>query len=92
MKGLIITHPGLEAVSGKEIKELINQDCELERSAAVFSAEKLEDFCTLCYRSQSAIRVLYLFTSASGNCTYLSYTSRLWTLRSRITRIRSSLR
>lgn len=65
MKGLIITHPGLEAVSGKEIKELVKQDCELERSVAIFNTEKLEDFCTLCYRSQSAIKVLFLFTSAS---------------------------
>jgi 23S rRNA G2445 N2-methylase RlmL len=65
MKGAIITHPGLEAVSGKEVKELINSDCALKKSVALFDTDNLEDFLTLCYRSQSAIKVLYLFTASS---------------------------
>lgn len=63
MKGIIITHPGLEAVSAKEVKELIGFDCKVERSVALFETDKLEDFCTLCYRSQSAIKVMDLFLS-----------------------------
>ncbi len=64
MKGAIITHPGLEAVSGKESKELIGVDCTLKRSVALFDTENLEDFCSLCYRSQSAVKVLHLFTAS----------------------------
>jgi putative N6-adenine-specific DNA methylase len=64
MKGTIITHPGLEAVSGKEVKELIGQDPRISRSIAQFSTDNIEDFCTLCYRAQSAIKVLHLFFSS----------------------------
>jgi 23S rRNA G2445 N2-methylase RlmL len=64
MKGAIITHPGLEAVPGKEIKELIGKDPKLKRSVALFETDNVEDFCTLCYRSQSAIKVLQLFFSS----------------------------
>ncbi|MBN1544733.1 methyltransferase [Candidatus Woesearchaeota archaeon] len=64
MNGAIITHPGLEAVSGKEVKELIGVDAEIKRSVVLFTPEKMEDLCTLCYRSQSAVKVLcVLFTS-----------------------------
>jgi 23S rRNA G2445 N2-methylase RlmL len=63
MDGIVITHPGLEAVSGKEVKELIGADCTIEPSVAQFKAAKLEDFCTLCYRSQSAIKVVNLLLS-----------------------------
>jgi putative N6-adenine-specific DNA methylase len=65
MKGLIITHPGLEAVSGKEIKELIKADCKLKPAVAMFSTDNIEDFCTLAYCSQSAIKVLQLFFSGT---------------------------
>ncbi len=63
MRGAIITHPGLEAVSAKEVKEVIRKDCELERSVALFDADGIEDLCTLCYRSQSAIKVVHLLVS-----------------------------
>ncbi|MFC1741235.1 THUMP domain-containing protein [Nanoarchaeota archaeon] len=66
MKGIIITHPGLEAVSGKEIKELIKQEPKLKRSVAMFTTDKIEDLCTLCYRSQSAMKVLQLFFSGEA--------------------------
>jgi len=68
MKGAIITHPGLEAVSGKELKDLIGVDCALHRSAALFETGELEDFCTLCYRAQSAMKVLYLFFESKFKC------------------------
>ncbi|MFH1063974.1 MAG: THUMP domain-containing protein [Candidatus Woesearchaeota archaeon] len=66
MKGAIITHPGLEAVSGKELKGLIGVDCTLKRSVALFDTEKFEDLCTLCYRSQSAIKVMHLFATIAA--------------------------
>ena len=67
MKGMIITHPGLEAVSGKEIKELVGADCKLKRSVALFSTDSFEDLCKLSYLSQSAIKVIQLFFSATIN-------------------------
>ncbi|MBW2965364.1 methyltransferase, partial [Candidatus Woesearchaeota archaeon] len=66
MKGAIITHPGLEAVSGKEVKELIKREPALSRSVAVFETEDMDDICTLCYRSQSAMKVLLLFCSGKA--------------------------
>ncbi len=63
MKGLIVTHPGMEAVSGKEVKELIDADCKVSPSVALFDAKKLEDFLVLAYRSQSAIKVVCLLIS-----------------------------
>ena len=67
MKGIIITHPGLEAVSAKEVKEIIGSDCKVDRSVALFETDKLEDFCTLCYKSQSAMKVMNLFLSGNIN-------------------------
>ena len=64
MKGIIITHPGIEAVAGKEVKELIGADCSISRSVAAFETKNIQDFCTLTYKSQSAIKVLYVFFSA----------------------------
>ncbi|MFC1723135.1 THUMP domain-containing protein, partial [Nanoarchaeota archaeon] len=63
MKGMIITHPGLQAVSAKEIKELLGVQPSIKDSVALFETDKVEDFCLLCYRSQSAFKVLQLFTS-----------------------------
>jgi putative N6-adenine-specific DNA methylase len=65
MKGVIITHPGMEAVSGKEVKELIGADCKVAPSVVLFDSKKLEDFLTLSYCSQSAIKVVYLLFSSS---------------------------
>jgi 23S rRNA G2445 N2-methylase RlmL len=65
MKGIIITHPGLEDVSVKEVKELIKADCTKAHSVVVFEASKMEDFCTLGYRSQSALKVIYLLHSCT---------------------------
>ncbi|NQU79200.1 methyltransferase [Candidatus Woesearchaeota archaeon] len=63
MKGAIITQPGLEAVPGKELQELVGLKCSISKSVVLFETEKFEDFCTLCYKSQSAIKILYMFFS-----------------------------
>ena len=60
MKGLVITHQGLEAVSAKEVKDIIGVDVSAEKSVAVFDTGNIEDLCILCYKSQSAIKVLAL--------------------------------
>jgi putative N6-adenine-specific DNA methylase len=65
MKGVIITHPGMEAVSGKEVKELTGADCKVSDSVVLFDVKRLEDLCTLAYCSQSAIKVVYLLFSSS---------------------------
>ncbi|HII72253.1 TPA: methyltransferase, partial [Candidatus Woesearchaeota archaeon] len=62
MKGIVITHPGLQAVAAKETKDIIGKDCTIRDSVALFDTDEVRDFCTLCYRSQSAMRVLQLFT------------------------------
>ncbi|MFH1064153.1 MAG: THUMP domain-containing protein, partial [Candidatus Woesearchaeota archaeon] len=64
MQGGIITNPGIEAVAGKEVQELIGCDCKLMKSVVLFDTDKIDDFLTLCYRSQSSVRVLCLFVAS----------------------------
>ena len=61
MRGAIVTHPGLEAVAGKEVKELLDIQPSLNPSIALFETDEHKDFMTLCYRAQSAIKILHLF-------------------------------
>lgn len=63
MKGLVITSKGIEDIAALEVKELINADCKVEESAVVFDFKNFEDLCLLCYKSQSADRVIYLVGS-----------------------------
>jgi 23S rRNA G2445 N2-methylase RlmL len=67
MQGAIITNPGIEAVSGKEIKELIGADCKIGRSVVTFEVRDIEELCTLCYCSQSAVKVLHLLFAGTVN-------------------------
>lgn len=60
MKGLVITSKGIEGVAAREVKELINADCEVENGCVVFDFGKFSDLCLLCYKCQSADRVLCL--------------------------------
>ncbi len=60
MKALLITHRGMEDVSEKEIEETINTKTYLRKSAVIFEIKKLEDACLVCYKAQSAIKVLCL--------------------------------
>lgn len=63
MKGIVITHKGIEDISAKEIKELINSKSEIKDSVCIFNIKKLEDLCLLCYKGQSFIKILYLIDS-----------------------------
>ncbi len=60
MKGLVITSRGIEEIACKEIIELIDTECKTEESCVIFDCNDFEDLCLLCYKSQSADRVLYL--------------------------------
>ena len=60
MKGLIITSKGVEETAAREVKELINADCKVESGCVVFDFRKFSDLCLLCYKCQSADRVLCL--------------------------------
>lgn len=60
MKGLAITSKGIEEAAAMEIKELINADCKAEKGCVIFEFKDFEELCLLCYKCQSADRVLYL--------------------------------
>jgi len=62
MKGLAITYKGMEDITAREISELIKSpNIQPMQAAVVFDFDKFEDLCLLCYKSQSAIKILYLF-------------------------------
>jgi len=62
MKGLVITNKGIEDIAAKEVQELIKLDSKpiIKETAVIFEVKKLEELCLLCYRAQSAARVLLL--------------------------------
>ena len=61
MEAIAITHPGLESVAEKEIKELLNpKSTSIEDSVVIFEPKELLDLCTLCYKAQSVIKILLL--------------------------------
>lgn len=60
MKGLVITSKGIEDIAALEVKELIDADCKIEDCAVSFDFRNFEDLCMLCYKCQSADRVLHL--------------------------------
>ncbi|MBI2654481.1 methyltransferase [Candidatus Woesearchaeota archaeon] len=60
MKGLVITSKGVEETASVEIKELINSNCNAENGCVVFDFNDFKELCLLCYKCQSADRVLYL--------------------------------
>ncbi|PIN86436.1 hypothetical protein COV19_04730 [Candidatus Woesearchaeota archaeon CG10_big_fil_rev_8_21_14_0_10_44_13] len=66
--GLMITHPGIEHAAADEVKELLGKNAanvRTEDSAVIFDAKDHLDLCLLCYKSQSAIKVLMLLDSFS---------------------------
>lgn len=62
MKGLIITNKGMEHISALEVKELLNIKKGIEKDDFIlkFPIKRLEDLALLCYKSQSASKVIYL--------------------------------
>ena len=60
MKGIVITSKGIEGTASVEVTELINAKCKVEKCCVIFDFKKFRDLCLLCYKCQSADRVLYL--------------------------------
>jgi len=60
MKGLVITHKGLEDISALEIKEIINAKSEIRSGVAIFEVKRIDELCTLCYLGRSFSKVLHL--------------------------------
>ena len=63
MKGIAITSKGIEETASAEIRELINADCKIEEGCVVFDFKDFKELCLLCYKLQSADRVLHLIGS-----------------------------
>ena len=63
MKALAITSKGIEEITAKEIKEIINAETKVKNSCVVFDTKNPLDLCELCYRSQSITRVISVFDS-----------------------------
>ena len=60
MKGLAVTHHGIEEVTSQEINELIGVSCKVKEGCAVFDFDRMEDLCLLCYKAQSVTRIINL--------------------------------
>ena len=60
MKGLAITSKGIENIAAAEIRELIGAKAKTGNGCVLFEFKKFEDLCLLCYKCQSADRILYL--------------------------------
>lgn len=60
MKGVSITHRGIEDISALEIKELVKSKAEVKETVCIFPVKKIEELALLCYKGQSFIKVLYL--------------------------------
>jgi len=67
MQGIAICMRGLETVLTAEIKELIKCSAKADKTVALFNT-KQKDLAKLCYRSQSAVKVLeFLFQCKASN-------------------------
>ena len=65
MKGILITNKGLEEVSAKEIKDLLNTKVVIKNGLVEFKINDYSDLCKLTYKSQSARRVILLLKKFS---------------------------
>jgi 23S rRNA G2445 N2-methylase RlmL len=63
MKGLAITSKGIEDITAIEIKELIKAKTQVKDSCVIFDIKDYSDLCTLCYKSQSVNKILFLIDS-----------------------------
>ncbi|MBI2557915.1 methyltransferase [Candidatus Woesearchaeota archaeon] len=60
MRGLAITSRGIEDTAAIEIKELVGANCKTGEGCVIFDFKSLRNLCILCYKCQSADRILYL--------------------------------
>lgn len=59
MKGLVLTHIGLEKVSADEVRALVSaSDVETRPGRVLFSVESAKDLATLCYRGRTFVKVV----------------------------------
>ena len=63
MKGLVITSRGIEENAAMEVRGLLKVECKILEGCVIFDIRDIEDLCLLCYKSQSADRVLYMIGS-----------------------------
>ena len=61
MKAIAITHKGVEDIAALEVKELIKVSSEVKETVVLFEPKKKIDLCRLAYKTQSIIKVIYLF-------------------------------
>src|SRR3989344_3946746 len=61
MKAIAITSKGIEDITALEIKELVKAKTQVKESCVIFEPKKPEDLCLLCYKAQSAEKILFLF-------------------------------
>lgn len=61
MKAIAITHKGIEDIAALEVKEIIKVSAETKETVVLFEPKKMIDLCTLAYKAQSIIKVIYLF-------------------------------
>lgn len=60
MKGMALVSRGIEEYASREIGELTGSECRTEDGCVIFEFSDIEDLCLLCYKSQSANRILHL--------------------------------
>jgi putative N6-adenine-specific DNA methylase len=63
MKGLAITHKGIEDITSLEISEILGSKIKVKESCVEFDVSNYEDIAKICYFGQSIIKVLNLFKS-----------------------------
>ncbi|MBW3005139.1 hypothetical protein KY310_04885 [Candidatus Woesearchaeota archaeon] len=59
MKAIVLTNKGLEDISAKEIKEIINKKAEIHDGFLIFEAEQKE-IIKICYLARSITKVILL--------------------------------
>ena len=65
-KAALVTHPGFEDVAATELSELIGAKAKTAAPGIVaFQVKELAGLCRLCYLSQSASAILFLFSEFS---------------------------
>ena len=67
MKGLLITHKGMEDIAALEVRELIGKRPKTEQTCLIFDIREYEDLFKLCYKSQSAIGIYCLLHKFNYN-------------------------
>ena len=65
MKGLLLTHNGMEDIAAFEVKELIGKKSTKNEACIVFDIKEHQDLFKLCYKSQSAIGIYQLLSEFS---------------------------